>query len=230
MIVSRIRFFLIFILAITQYVSADVIVIGDARHEGTFTGFDNNNFEFDLKDGKKLKTNRTKVKALELSKPAKVSFEERGKKETEETQLLRYEKFKFIFQENGKEIGVIGSQVKNITKALVFEGTGGGGTSSTEIPSAPPLVEFSGMENAELTPVQKTTLAAYKAARANYEKFLAESTALVKEMDASEGERREALLNKLRARKQDEQPLLSVLQKATADVLAAFPPAPEVEK
>ncbi len=219
----KVSMYLLMSLLISQSVFADVLVVGKTRNEGTFKGFANNNFELEQKDGKTLKINRTKVKALELDKPTKVSYLQRGKKEVRNVELLRYERFKFSFAGKKKETHVMGSIMKNITKSWSYSGTGGGAARS-DIPTAPPALDLSGVEGADLTPEQETTLASYKSARADYDKFLNENTVLVKQMDVATHETREKLLNELRIRKQNEQPLRIALQKATDDTLAAFPP------
>jgi hypothetical protein len=222
-LMSKVSMYLLMSLLISQSVFADVLVVGKTRNKGTFKGFANNIFELEQKGGKTLKINRTKVKTLELDKPAKVSYLQRGKKEVRDAELLRYEKFKFSFTGKKKETHVIGSVMKKITISWSSSGTGGGPASSN-IPTAPPALDLSGIEGADLTPDQETTLASYKSAREDYDKFLNENTALVKQMDAETHGAREKLLNELRIRKQNEQPLRIALQKATDDVLATFPP------
>lgn len=214
--------FITMLLIVAASASADVLIVGKTRYKGTFRGFENNSFEFDLQDGNSLKKNRSMVNSLELEKPVKASYLERGKKTVEDVEFLGYDKLKFLFSDNSKEIGISGSVMKNITVSWSYSG-GDGGLPSSETPTPPPLLDLSKIEGAQLTPEQQTALSAYKAARAEYDKYLAESTALVKQMDASKNEKREQLLSKLRIRKQDEQPILASLQQATDNILAVFP-------
>ena len=73
------------------------------------------------------------------------------------------------------------------------------------------------------TPAQSKAYNRYKVARETYNAFLTKSAEMVKAMDKSTGSSREDLLNKLRLRKNDEQPIASEMKKAQEELLAAFP-------
>ena len=217
----RILLSLFVVMLVASPCMADTMTVGTKTYEGEFKGFENNQFNFKPEKGKEIRENRTKVKKLALDKPLKVSYEKRGKKPEEGVELLRYEKFKFVFKKDGKERKVLGNGIQKISVA--WSGGNGFGLPSMERPKVPEPIDFQGIEGADLTPAQETALAAYKAARGAYDKYVNESSAMVTAMDASAGKRREELLNDLRIRKQDEQPLRNALQQATNDALAAFP-------
>jgi hypothetical protein len=219
----RILLSLLIVMLVAVHAMADTLTIGRKEHSGEFLGFKNNKFEFKA-DGKVMKENRTKVKKLELEKPVKVTYEKRGKKPVAGVMLLRYEKFKFVFKEKDKEKekAILGNSIKMVEKAFDWGG-GGGGIPGMKRPTVLEPIDFQGLDNAELTPEQQTALAAYKTARAAYDKYIDASSAMVAKMDASMGKSREEYMNDLRLRKQDEQPLKNALQRATNDALAVFP-------
>ena len=73
------------------------------------------------------------------------------------------------------------------------------------------------------TPAQSKAYNRYKTARASYDAFLAKSVEMIKALDKATGQAREDLLNKLRLRKNEEQPKAIEMKKAQAELLAAFP-------
>jgi hypothetical protein len=72
------------------------------------------------------------------------------------------------------------------------------------------------------TPAQSKAYNSYKQARETYDAFVAKSAEMVQAMDKSSGPKREDLLNKLRLRKNAEQPIAEELKKAHDQLLAAF--------
>ena len=79
------------------------------------------------------------------------------------------------------------------------------------------------MKENNSTPAQVKAYDRYRAARGNYDAFLAKSAEMVKAMDRSTGSAREDLLNKLRLRKNEEQSIVAEMRKAQAELLVAFP-------
>jgi len=100
-------------------------------------------------------------------------------------------------------------------------GTGSGNEQALLIIDLKQLAEW--MKESEPTPVQVKAYNRYKTARTTYDSFLAKSAEMVKLLDRSTGPAREDLLNKLRLRKNEEQPIAGELRKAQAELLAAFP-------
>jgi anti-sigma regulatory factor (Ser/Thr protein kinase) len=77
----------------------------------------------------------------------------------------------------------------------------------------------------EMTPAQQAAVEKFKAARKEYDDFVAQSSAQVAQMDKLRGAQREALQNTLRARKKQEQPLRLNLTAAYKALTGAFPKA-----
>jgi len=73
------------------------------------------------------------------------------------------------------------------------------------------------------TPLQVKAYNRYKTAKVAYDAFLTKSTEMVKALDKATGQARENLLNKLRLRKNEEQPITIEMKKSQAELLAAFP-------
>jgi hypothetical protein len=85
-------------------------------------------------------------------------------------------------------------------------------------------VDLSALEKAGgLTPAQQAALDRYRRARQEYDAFLSKSTAMVTEMEKATGARRESLLNALRQRKNEEQPISRRLESAEEALLAVLP-------
>lgn len=75
------------------------------------------------------------------------------------------------------------------------------------------------------TSAQSKAYNSYRQVRETYNAFVAKSAEMVQAMDKSSGTERENLLNKLRLRKNAEQPIAEELKKAQEQLLAAFPEA-----
>ena len=87
-----------------------------------------------------------------------------------------------------------------------------------------PLYDVSGLEGrADLTDAQNAALERYKAAKAKYSGYVSESSRIVAEMDRSRGQHRERLMDELRLRKQDEQPVKNEYRAATSALMSQFP-------
>ena len=204
-------------------VGSDVMVVKNVTHEGTFEGFEKNIFRFQTAEGEFLKEKRGKVSRLELAEPCKVTLLRTGKKESEPGLFKKYERLKFIFDENGKDKAEFANSIKKITvlrdpEPAVNGRGGGGGNGSVEFIDVGPLEEREGLSAAQSAALQQ-----YKAASAKYRAFVDTSTALVGQMDGAAGGERDRLLNQLRLRKNEEQPLKSAFNTATAQLLAKFP-------
>lgn len=218
---KRFASFLLISLVFTATSFADKLVSGTKTHTGTFEGFNKNIFEFKVKGGKTLKFNKTKVKSLTLSKPLKVSYMQRGKEQVDNVNFVSYEKFKFNFIVKGKPKKINGITMKNITKSWSNYSAGSG--RSGEQPRPMQALDLSGINRENLNDSDKAIVAEYDDALAAYNQFINESSKMVRQMDSATGQARENLLNKLRTRKQDEQPVRKRLEEAEAAVLKAFP-------
>jgi hypothetical protein len=204
--------------------AADVMVVKKREHKGTFEGFHKNKFYFRTAGGGNLKKARGQVTKIVLEKPREVSVLLSRKKQTETKLLVKYDKRMFTFKEDGKNKNVFASGVKEISVAMAAPaGPGGvqrgGGAGAPEATYDVAPLE----QRDDLTEAQTAALQRYKAAKQKYRDFLNESSAIVARMDQTKGARREELLNILRTRKNDEQPILNELRSATAVFERAFP-------
>ena len=211
---------LAFMVISEQFSNADVLVSGVKRYEGSFVELSNNTLKFEAKDGTTIKKSISSVKSLEITKPLKVDFKERSKKEIRNAELLGYRMFKFNFKIKGRKQSITGRSVKTITKSWSSSGTGMQASSEAPVPIAP--LKFSNLEGAELSAEQEQTLAAYKIARADYDNFIRTNSKMMQQANATQGVERNKLLNDLRARRDKEQPIVQKLEKASNEAVAAF--------
>lgn len=202
---------------------ADSITIRNETHQGSFEGYSNSTFTFRKKDGEILEETRSLVRELKLDPPCKTQVTLSRSSDSEERLMKGYKAMKFVFVEGDKEKTDFANVIDEIKVQRPMASAGGKtGTSGQEVI---PRINLSGVEdNPALSPQQKTAIDNYKKARAEYDAFLTESSALVAEMDAAKGARREDLLNRLRMRKNEEMPIKQALQNATNELLALFPP------
>jgi len=207
-----------------------LIMKGNKNYEGTFQGYKNDNFYFQPNNGKTIKTLRSFAEKLVLDPPALVTIVQRGKKKVEDLKLKSYEKSIFLFDNNGSEVSMPGMQISAIEMGLDFRraagGTGGqeDGQDTENTPLKINLTDLAALvKESNSTPEQTKAFERYRAARNTYDSFLETSSAMVKSMDKATGAAREDFLNKLRKRKNDEQPLLGELKKAEQELLTALP-------
>lgn len=208
------------IAAIASTGVADQLVLTGQTKEGSFQKYENGRFEFVTTKGRFLKERAERVTKLVLSSPMKVVYLTTGSKKEDSAELKGYEKKTFTFTKKDQEATVALSKVKTIERAFE-EGEGGDGDGGSKSPI--PEIDVDSFAGDDLTPAQQSALDGFKAARKKYDDFVAESSALVVEMDKQTGAKREALLNELRERKNDEQPLRKALTAAYNRLADAFP-------
>jgi len=216
-----------------QFLQAKDILImkGNKSYEGTFQGYKNDKFYFLPDGGKTVNGLRSFAEKLVIDPPAIVTITQRGKKKVEDWKLKSYEKSTFLFDNNGKEVSMPGMQISAIEMGLDFgraAGGGGGGQEDGANAENKPLKinlnDLSALvKESNSTPEQTRAFERYKTARTTYDSFLEASSAMVKTMDHTTGAAREDILNKLRKRKNDEQPLLGELKQAEKELLTVFP-------
>ena len=194
----------------------DTMVVGAQKHSGNFAGYENNEFIFSTKGGRMLRQGRMQVRSISLDTPRKVHLTEAGNK-TVEASLVGYDRSRFTIKEGGTERAILAMKVKQITmKRETQPGSG--------LAKAAPVIDISPLEaRNDLTPRQLTVLRNYKSSRDEYNTFMSESSAMVAEMEGSTGAKREELLNRLRSRKNNEQPLKRKYESAEAALLNAIP-------
>ena len=110
------------IVAFSSYIgmaATDTIALkGNKIYKGDFMAFKNNRFYFQPTEGKELHKMKIMVESVELNPAAKVSVKPFGKKKRKDLKFKRYEKFKFVFEKDGKEIII--PKVSIITMGLDF--------------------------------------------------------------------------------------------------------------
>ena len=209
----------------------DTLVVKGKKYEGTFESMKSDKINFLPDGGKTMHELRAFVEQLTIDPPTKVVVTPKGKKKITDLKLKGYEKSNFIFDRNGEDVLMPGMQLTSVEMALDFERAANSpaaaktdGDSSGDKPLIIDLKDLSAwMKEGNATPVQTKAFESYKEARESYDRFVAENAAMVKAMDNAKGPTRENLLDKLRKRKNDEQPLLGTLKRAEQDLLTAFP-------
>lgn len=207
----------------------DSLTIKGKTTDGTFESMKNDKINFQPETGKSLHEPRAFTEKLVVDPPTKVNVTPKGKKKVTDLKLKGYEKSNFIFDRNGAEVLIPGMQITAIEPTLDFDrAANAAGTGKEEADDSKPLIiDFKSlsdwMNEGGASPEQTKAFDRYKAARETYNKFVGENATLVKAMDAAKGPAREEFINKLRQRKNDEQPLLGELKKAEQQLLTAFP-------
>jgi len=199
---------------------------GNEEHTGRLESYKNGKFNF-KPDGKTpIHELRTFTEKLVMDPPAVAVVTHKTKREKiEGMKLKRYEKGAFVFDKDGKEVKILAMQISTIEIQMSGGGWGGGGASSSEVGDLQVDMKAlaAWMNENETTPEQKKAFDDYKSARAAYDSFQAESSRLIDAMDNATGAAREQLLNDLRIRKNEEQPILNALGSAEKALLATFP-------
>lgn len=206
---------------------ADVLVVGAKSHQGTFEGFERDQFLFRKRNDELLRQDRATVGKLTLDAPRRVTYQQLGRKTAVSAELLGYAAPTFTIRQGGANRDILGMQIRQIDMVYMGEGS----TRSEDIPRPRTVLDLAGVANrTDLTAGQRAALNRYRTARRAYDTFVDKSTALVSELDRSAGARRDQLLVMLRQRKQDEQPLTRALEGAEAALLAVLPLSHEMEK
>lgn len=212
----------------------DVLIMkGNKSYEGAFQGYKNDKFSFLPDGGKTVNALRSFAEKLVIDPPALVTVTPKGKKKIEDMRLKSYEKSTFLFDKDGTDVPMTGMQISAIEMGLDFARAAGGSSgmkadfgndASGSVALNIDLKELSAwMKEGNPAPSQVKAFDRYKAAKTAYDSFLETSAAMVKAMDKATGAAREDHLNKLRKRKNDEQPLIGELKAAEKELLAAFP-------
>ena len=197
----------------------DTLETKKGTRKGVFEGYRDSQFSFRTDKGQLINEARVNVKKLECDKVCQVILAVE-RKPPASALFKKYEKLKFTFEENGRKRTVFSRTVESITVTRATEGQGRGARGG----GALPMFDVSRLEKAvDITPAQKAAVARYKAAKERYGAFLAESSTMVARMDQARGRQREELLNQLRMRKQDEQPIKNEYSAASSALLQAFP-------
>lgn len=201
-----------------------MVVLGGQAKEGSFQGFEGGRFLFLPSKGKFMKEQPSRVSRLAVATPQKATYQTTDGKTVADVVFKGYEKGRFTFVKDGKDSSVMSIKMKQLD--LTFETEGGdAGGGSYPIPS----VNLAGL-GGDLPPEQQAVVDRFTAAKKAFDDFLAESAAMVQEMDKLKGPKREELLNKLRMRKEAEQPLRNDLRTAYKALVNAFSEPEEGQK
>lgn len=199
---------------------ADQLVLSGQTKEGSFQGFEKNKFLFMTSKGRMARENTMRVTKLIIASPVKVTYQTNDSKKDEDGQLKGYEKNKFLLVgKDGKDISINVMKMKKID--VSFDEEGGDIKDGSKYPI--PAIDVAALEAGELNENQKAVLERFKDAKAKYDEFFNKSSQLVAQMDKAQGGKREELLNELRARKNDEQPLKRAAVAAFKALAEAFP-------
>jgi len=202
---------------------ADVLRTATDEYKGEFRRFEKDHFVFATEKGDELRLPRSSVRCVLMQPPREVEIARSGGKTTEQETLAGYDKMKFCLIEGGRTNMVLATAISGI-RVPQPELQAGVERASDDAPRAPRTFDVSALETLpDLTPDRKAVIDKYKEARGRFDAFVKESAALVARMDRATGPDREKLLDALRSRKNEEQPLKRALERATADLLAAFP-------
>ncbi len=200
---------------------ADELRVGSATHQGFFVGVEDGVILFRTESGTLLKEPRTSVRSLDLDEARPVSVLYNTSREVDRAMLAGYERGRFNVRLSGEETSIPGMHVRTIK---VFDTPpGGNALPGADVPHAISLIDTAALRNnPDLTALQSSVLDQYEGARSRYEAFLGKSSAMVMEMDGATGNRREELLNDLRRRKLEEQPVKRDMETASSALLSAF--------
>lgn len=203
---------------------ADVIVVGSSKKKATIEGYDGRNIlYYDFDSHKNAEASRMSVKAFALDKPRKAKVVMMGKPKPQNMIMHGYKNGKFVFADGEKRVEIHAMKVDNISleKAPMFA------KQSQAAPEPAQKISDADIQRAlsrpDLTPKQKALLEDYQATSKEYRQFVAESGQLVSQMDALTGADRIAALEKLRQRKEEEQPLKGKMMASQRAVLQAIP-------
>ncbi len=201
---------------------ADQLTVTGKTHEGSFQSYEDNRFHFMTVKGRFVKEHASRVVKLVLEHPKKASYRTADAAKEETALFKGYDKRKFIFATGGKDIIIQQAKMKTIELIMDegWAGAGGGEFGGNRYPI--PQVDIQTLSRGPMTPAQRTALNQFNTAKAAYDEFVAKSSAMVAEMDRLTGAKREDLLNQLRIRKNEEQPLKNALLAAYKALTAAF--------
>ena len=213
------------LMAVASMTFGDQLMMNSLVKDGSFQGFEKGKFRFLTAKGKFVNEQASRVTKLVLSSPKKATYITASSKKEETAMLKGFDKEKFTFaQKDGKEVTVPLSKMTKIEIALESETDGGKSNGGDKYPiPAVDLASFTG----DFTPEQQSVLGKFKVAKQTFDDFVKETADMVSDMNKSTGAAREDLINQLRKRKIEEQPLRKNLVAAYKALVEAFPEKPD---
>lgn len=200
---------------------ADTLETSSGTFQGAFESFEKDNFMFRLESGELIKKPRIAVRKLAIASPREADFTYSAKRDAQKYTLHGYEKGKFTISKDNKQADLMAMHVSKISISAFAPPSRGDDNGGEQTQSA--KIDLSILEGKELSPTQSAIITSYKNAATKYKEFLTKNSAMVKEMDSATGTRREQLLNELRLRKNQEQPLKNEYKASRAALLQEFP-------
>jgi hypothetical protein len=221
------RLFLCLIIALFASASfGDQLMMGSITKEGSFQGFEKGKFRFYASKGNKLMNEQaSRVTTIVLSKPKKCTYLLSSGKKEEHGFLKGFDKDKFMIAATAQDDSAV-IPLRKMTKLDINPETSAGGKSGSGDGYPIPSVDLSAFTG-NFTPDQQKAMDNFKAAKKVFDDFVKESASMVSQMDSATGSAREDLINQLRKRKVDEQPLRKELVAAYNALMSAFPEKPE---
>jgi len=202
------------------FVFADSMRIGTKTQKGTFAGYKNGSIMFQDENGEQFPQPRGSVKSLTIDSPCEASFKASSKDLTGMFTLVKYESGIFTVKDKGKQKEIPAIKVSEIT---VKQSVSASGDRVGDAPVSIRDIDISGIEGrTDLTQQQTEILNKYKAARSKYNAFVSENSSMVQQMDKAKGQKREELLNELRVRKAQEQPIRLEYETCRTSLVNAF--------
>ncbi len=203
---------------VSSAVGDQLVMLGSQAKPCTFQGFDSGRLLIVSSKGRLSKEAPSRISRVILSKPLRVNYITSDGKKEEAALLKGFERQQFQLVKDGKESGVPAQKMKTID--IIGEDGGEGGV----VGRYPvPDVDVNALLGAKATPAQMKAVDRFLAAKKAYDDFVAESSVLVGQMEKAQGVKRAALLNELRMRKNQEQPIKTELVDACSALSDVFP-------
>jgi hypothetical protein len=200
---------------------ADQFLIAGQTREGRFRAFSGGRFELST-DRRTTKEPASRVTKLTVSEPLEVNYTTSDGKQHKGAQFKGYAMgiFRLATKEGG-DVSV--PQIKLRSLEVVFHENAAPAEGGGEARDPAPALDLSAIDRSGLTGAQVSAMENYLAARAAYDAYVALSSQMVNQMNGLKGPQREAVLNQLRQRKAEEQPIRNRLTSACTALKTAIP-------
>lgn len=206
------------VVLLPRHSTADLLTSGGVTRSGRFAGYRSDHFSFAADDGAPLDHHRGTVQKLALEAPLTVTLLRSNQAPPgDEVLLSGFEAGAFSIERSGRV-----QQVPALFVASISVPAPAAGTAAAPTPGPRPAIDVAALERSPMSEAQRALLDDYREARRDYDAFVAESSALVAQLDTLTGARRMELLEKLRHRNHSEQPLATALRRTEQAVRQAF--------
>lgn len=211
--------FIVLLLGMVAEARCDEWVIGGQTRQGTFLRYEDGKFIFLTEKGETREAS-SRVSRLVLPKPASVTYQTTEDRRSRSGELRGYDRRGFVLADGGREMTLPLLKMKRLEVADVTGGAGEGrsGVELGDDRYPVPNIDLRKFQGDTLTEEQHAAVERFHRAKKAFDAFVDESSRLVAEMEKSTGERRQRLLDQLRLRKLQEQPLRDALIRAYRDL------------